>query len=118
MTNRNTGARFDGYVDRIKVQGRVLPYESGELPEDFLHRLRALKKASGLTWSAFADAIGAGRKQMRRWRKEGVEPAGGAMYSLFRFARHIKGGLDILMGDGFQMDLWEEEDDDHEDEES
>ena len=117
MTNRSTEARFDGYVDRIKVQGRVLPYESGELPEDFLHRLRALKKASGLTWSAFADAIGVGRKQMRRWRKEGVEPAGGAMHSLFRFASRIKGGLDILMGDGFQMDLWEE-DDDHEDEES
>ena len=118
MTNRNTGARFDGYIDRIKVQGRVLPYESGELPENFLHRLRALKKLSGLTWSAFADAIGVGRKQMRRWRKEGVEPAGGALYCLFRFASRMKGGLDILLSDSFQMDLWEDDEEDEDEEES
>ena len=31
------------------------------------------------------------------------------MFALFRFASRIPGGLDILMGEGFQMNLWEEE---------
>ena len=31
------------------------------------------------------------------------------MHSLFRFAARIPGGLNILMGEGFQMNLWEKE---------
>ena len=46
MTNRNAETRFDGYADRRNPNGRLLPYESGVLPEDFLHRLLGLKKAS------------------------------------------------------------------------
>ena len=114
MTNRNTEPRFDGNANRRTPHGRVLPYESGVLPEDFLHRLLGLKKASGLTWAGFSDAIGVDRKQVRRWRKEGVEPSGGPMHSLFRFASRMPGGLDILMGEGFQMDLFDEDDEEEE----
>ena len=109
MTNSNAEPRFDG---------RVPPYQSGVLSEDFTHRLTRLKEASGLTWSGFADAIGADKKQVRRWRKKGVEPSGGPMLSLVRFAGRIPGGLDILMGEGFQMNLWERDDDEDQDKES
>ena len=109
MTNSNAEPRFDG---------RVPPYQSGVLSEDFTHRLTRLKEASGLTWSGFADAIGADKKQVRRWRKKGVEPSGGPMRSLVRFAGRIPGGLDILMGEGFQMTLWERDDDEDQDKES
>ena len=34
------------------------------------------------------------------------------MESLYRFAGRFPGGLDILMGDGFQMNLWETDDQD------
>ena len=44
-------------------------------------------------------------KQLRRWRR-GVEPAGGAMLSIVRFAGGIPGGMEILMGEGFQMTLF------------
>ena len=118
MTNRNTEPRFDGGNDRIGLGSRVLPYQSGELPEDFLARLNRLKRISGLTWSAFSQVIGVDRKQVRRWRKKGVEPSGGAYHSLARFATHIPGGLETLLGDGFQIDLWDEEDEEEpEDEE-
>ena len=102
----------------------MLPYQSGVLSPDFKDRLESLKEASGLTWSAFSQTIGVDRKQVRRWRRKGVEPSGGAMESLYRFAGRFPGGLDILMGDGFQMNLWEtddqdetEDDEDQEDEE-
>ena len=64
-----------------------------------------MREASGLTWSVSADAIRLGRTQMHMWRKADVESAGGAMYSLFRFASLIKDGLNVLIRDGFQMDL-------------
>ena len=108
MTNRNAEPRFDGRSDQITIDGRTLPYESGVLPEDFPDRLERLKEASGLTWAGFAKALGVDRKQVRRWRK-GTEPCGGAMHSLFRFALRMPGGLNILMGDGFQMAFWEKE---------
>ena len=98
MTTRNNEPRFDGYSDRITVEGRPLPQDSGVLPEDFPNRLTRLKEASGLTWSGLAQAIGVDRKQLHRWRK-GTEPCGGAMLSLVRFASRIPGGLDILRGD-------------------
>ena len=109
MTNRNAEPRFDGYTDRTDARGRLLPYGSGVLSEDFLDRLRTLKEASGLTWAGLADAIGVDKKQLRRWRRNGVEPSGGPMLSLVRFAGRIPGGLDILMGEGFQMTLFEED---------
>ena len=109
MTNRNAGPRFDGQTDRITIEGRPLPYQSGVLPEDFADRLHRLKEVSGLTWNGFALAIGVDRKQVRRWRKKGVEPCGGAMHSLFRFAARIPSGLEILMSESFQATLWETE---------
>ena len=109
MNNRDVSPGFDGRWDRGSLTGRVLPLESGVLPEDFLNRLRRLKEASGLTWNGFADAIGVDPKQVRRWLKEGVEPSGGPMLALFRFASRMPGGLDILMGEGFQMNLRDEE---------
>ena len=124
MTNHNAEPRFDG-TDRTTAHGRMLPYQSGVLSSDFKDRLESLKEASGLTWSAFSQTIGVDRKQVRRWRRKGVEPSGGAMESLYRFAGRFPGGLDILMGDGFQMNLWEtddqdetEDDEDQEEEES
>ena len=123
MTNHNAEPRFDG-TDRTTAHGRMLPYQSGVLSPDFKDRLESLKEASGLTWSAFSQTIGVDRKQVRRWRRKGVEPSGGAMESLYRFAGRFPGGLDILMGDGFQMNLWEtddqeetEDDEDQEEEE-
>ena len=123
MTNHNAEPRFDG-TDRTTAHGRMLPYQSGVLSTDFKDRLESLKEASGLTWSAFSQTIGVDRKQVRRWRRKGVEPSGGAMESLYRFAGRFPGGLDILMGDGFQMNLWEtddqeetEDDEDQEEEE-
>ena len=111
MTNHNAEPRFDG-TDRTTAHGRMLPYQSGVLSPDFKDRLESLKEASGLTWSAFSQTIGVDRKQVRRWRRKGVEPSGGAMESLYRFAGRFPGDLDILMGDGFQMNLWETDDQD------
>ena len=47
------------------------------MPEDFPERLSRLKEANGLTWTGFAQAIGVDGKQLRRWRRKGVEPSGG-----------------------------------------
>ena len=116
MTNHNAEPRFDG-ADRTTAHGRMLPYQSGVLSPDFKDRLERLKEASGLTWSAFSQTIGVDRKQVRCWRRKGVEPSGGAMESLYRFAGRFPGGLDILMGDGFQMNLWETEDEEDQEEE-
>ena len=109
MTTHDGDARFDGRSIRIIVQGRVLPLESAVFPEDFPKRLVRLKEAAGLTWTAFARVLGVDHKQVRRWR-EGVEPAGGAMFSLFRFAMRLPKGVEILMGKGFRVVFWETED--------
>ena len=87
----------------------ALPLDTGLFPEDFPERLTRLKEASGLTWTAFAQAIGVDRKQVRRWLKKGVEPSGGPMLALLRFAALIPGGVEILMGEGFQLTFWERE---------
>ena len=97
MTTRNDEPRFDRDSDRTTNEGHALPEETGVLPGDFPERLTRLKEASGLSWSGLARAIGVDRKQTRRWG-QGVEPCGGAMLSLFRFASRMPGGLDILMG--------------------
>ena len=91
--------RFDGRSDRNDDHGEDhdLTDETGVLPGDFPQRLNRLKEASGLSWTGLALAIGVDRKQTRRWGR-GVEPCGGAMLSLFRFASRMPGGLDILFG--------------------
>ncbi|MDE2842092.1 MAG: helix-turn-helix domain-containing protein [Chloroflexota bacterium] len=98
MTTPNEEPRFHGSQDHIIIGGRLLPLESGVLPPDFPQRLIRLKEASGLSWTAFAHALGVDRKQVLRWTK-GVEPCGGAMLALIRFAMRIPGGLDILLGE-------------------
>ena len=84
-----------------------MPYAS-LLPDDFPERLERLREASGLTWSGFAAAIGIDYKQMYRWHNEGVEPSGGAYHSLVVFASKIPGGLNILIGEGFQMTFFKD----------
>ena len=98
---------FDGRARPNTREDGTRPLPSGVLPRDFAQRLERLKEASGLSWRALARALGVDPKQLLRWRK-GVEPCGGAMHSLFRFANRIPGGLHILMGQGAQMTLWED----------
>ena len=105
MTTRRSSARLTSYYGDLTVDGRAIPYGSGELPADFVLRLTELKDASGLTWNGFAEALGVDRKQVLRWRN-GTEPCGGAMLSLLRLASRIPGGLEILMRDSSQMSLW------------
>ena len=113
MTTPSSSPRFSGQSDQITIGGRPVPFQSGVLPEDFAQRISRLKSASGLTWNGFALALGVDRRQVNRWR-EGTEPCGGAMLSLFRLALLIRGGLDILLGGDFQveqdyqMSLWED----------
>ena len=96
--------RLSRCSDGLVIDGRPVPYGAGELPKDFVKRLNRLKRASGLTWSEFADALGVDKKQVLRWR-QGTEPSGGAYHSLVQLASRIRGGLDILMGEGFQTSL-------------
>ena len=92
----------------INIAGRPVPYQSGVLPKDFPQRLVRLKEASGLTWNAFADALGVDKKQVYEWRKNGTEPCGGAYHSIMSLAAMIPGGADIIMGDGYQLYLWQD----------
>ena len=105
MTNDNHQPRFDGRPVRITINGRLLPLENAVFPEDFPKRLRRLKEVSGLTWSAFALAIGVDLKQLRRWLRKGVEPSGGPLMALFRFAALIPGGGENPHGRGLPADL-------------
>ena len=106
-TNTNNSSRF-GWSAELTTDGvECLPYGS-LLPDDFTDRLQRLKEASSLTWSGFAAATGVDCKQMYRWHNEGVEPSGGAMHSLFLFASRMPEGLDILMGEGFQMTFFKD----------
>ncbi|MDE2670188.1 MAG: hypothetical protein OXI51_11095 [Chloroflexota bacterium] len=84
----------------IVIAGRAVPLGTGALPEDFPARLDRLKQVSGLTWEAFAEALGVQCKQVLRWRN-GTEPRGGAYHALVRLVPWIPGGLDILMGEDF-----------------
>ena len=99
--------RFDGRNDN-GADGIQLP-ESSVLPEDFGERLERLKEASGLSWRGLAKALGVDPKQQDKWRRKNVEPCGGAMLSICRFAGRMPGGLEIIFGKGFQMTLFEEE---------
>ena len=72
-------------------------FRTGIFPDDFAERLTALKVESGLSWNAFAAALGVDPKQVGRWRK-GTAPSAGAMLSLFDLAFSIPGGTDVLRG--------------------
>ena len=56
-----------------------------------------------------ARAVGVSHKQMYRWR-DGTEPCGGAMHSLYLFADRLPHGLDVMMGREFQIPLLPEDD--------
>ena len=75
MNNSNNSTRFDGLRDN-GADG-TQPLVSGVLSQDFPRRLERLKEASGVSWRGFAKALGLDPKQLRRWRKKGVEPSGG-----------------------------------------
>ena len=106
MKIHNAPKRSPGEPGDLAIHGRPVPYQTGVLPKDFVQRLNRLKKASGLTWSAFADALGVDKKSLYRW-SNGTEPCGGAYHSLMSLAPMIPGGVDILMGDGYQLYLWQ-----------
>ena len=106
MNNPNETARFVG-LDDTGPYGTP-PLVSRALPQDFPKRLERLKEASGLSWRGMARVIGIDYKLLRRWRK-GAAPSGGSMLSLFLFANRIYGGLEILIGEGFQVSFFRED---------
>ena len=106
MNNPNETARFVG-PDDTGPYG-VPPLVSRALPDDFPKRLERLKEASGLSWRGMARAIGVDHKLLLRWRK-GAVPSGGSMHLLYLFAARVDGGLEILIGEGFQVSLFREE---------
>ena len=106
MTN-SSPTRTGDHSEGLTIHGRPIPYQSGVLPDDFGRRIERLKETSGLTWTGFAQAVGADRRQVLRWRK-GAEPCGGAMLSLVQLALMIEGGLAILIGRSVQMSFWED----------
>ena len=102
MSTRSPSPRPPSDADRLTIGGRPLAYGSGLLPDDFPRRLHQLKERSGLSWNGVAEALGVDIKQVLRWR-DGTEPCGGAMLSLFRLSAQVPGGVDILMGEGFLL---------------
>ena len=115
MTNPDDGPRFDGSPEDSAHGEEYVPFDS-LLPEDFAERLGRLREAAGLTWSGLARALGVSHKQIYRWR-DGTEPCGGAMHSLYMFGDQLPGGLDILMGRDFPAPPQEEDEADDEEEE-
>ena len=114
MNNFNDPSRDNGTTRHVTLEDLALPLETGVFPDDFPQRLVRLKEASGLSWRGLARALGVDPKQLARWRK-GVEPCGGAMHSIHRFAYRIPGGTVILMGDDLQLGLFDEEEREDED---
>ena len=104
MNNSNDPTRFDGHNN--PAADGTQPLEGGVLPEEFGERLESLKE---LSWRGMAKALGVDPKQLRMWRRKGVEPCGGAMLSICRFASRIPGGLPVILGEGFQMTFFKEE---------
>ena len=107
MSSRMSSPRLPGDAGGLAVRGRLVPYETADLPDDFVQRLHRLKELTGLTWNAFSDLLGVDPKQMLRWR-DGTEPCGGAYRSLVRVARWVPGGLDLIVGEDFLASLLEE----------
>ena len=106
MTNYVPTRKY-GHDEGLTMYGRPIPYLTGVLPDDFGRRIERLKELSGLTWTGFAQAVGADRRQVLRWRK-GAEPCGGAMLAVVQLSLMIEGGFAILTGHTVQMSLWED----------
>ena len=102
--------RWSGYpyydLGVVDVNGRRLICAAGEMPRDFPLRLCRLKEVTGLSWNEFADVVGSDGKQVLRWR-QGAQPRGGALYSIVQVSGQVPGGLDLVMGEGFQASLAE-----------
>ena len=94
---------------RRRQPDRSQSMEDGVLPEDFGQRLERLKELSGLSWRGLGRALGVDPKRLGQWRN-GVEPCGGAMHSIHRFASRMPGGRAIIMGQDFQPSFFDEED--------
>ena len=75
MSNDNHPRRGNSEEVGIEIAGRVAPYLSGVLPADFPQRLERLREASGLTWNAFADAIGIDKKKPVSPTREASTPS-------------------------------------------
>ena len=97
---RRSAPRLPAHGGAPVVAGRPVPCASGRLPRDFPERLDRLKRASGLTWEEFAEALGVDVKRVLSWR-HGIEPRGGAYHALLEFASRLPDGLDTLMGEAF-----------------
>ena len=95
---------------RRRQPDRSQSMEDGVLPEDFGRRLERLKELSGLSWRGLGRALGVDPKRLGQWRN-GVEPCGGAMHSIHRFASRMPGGRAIIMGQDFQPSFFDEEED-------
>ena len=108
MTNHNDSSRFDGIMEQIDDEEQDLAIQSVALAEDFPKRLERLHEVSGLTWAAFARAIGVDPKLVHRWRN-GVQLCGWAMHAIFRFAARIPGGMAILVTESFQLSFFKED---------
>ena len=113
MTNPNDEPDFDGRPPDDRDGDHDLPQDVGDLLRDFPDMVNRLKEASGLSWSGLARALGVDRKVLRRWGK-GVEPRGGSMLSLLRFASRMPGGMDIFLGPSPEPDAADDEDEEQE----
>lgn len=71
---------------------------TGFLPEDFPDRLKRFKEATGLTWEGIAMCVDADPRQVQRWR-DGTAPCGDALFSLFKLAARVPGGVQLLLGE-------------------
>ena len=101
-TNTKDSSRLDGTMEL--TQDDLERLTSGNLlPDDFPDRLERFRKLARLSKSGLAKAIGVDYKQMYKWYNDGVEPSGGALHSLYQFASRIPGGLEMFLGEGFQM---------------
>lgn len=99
--------RLSIYAGDPIIDGRLVPYGDGDLPDDFEKRIVRLKEAADITWDELAVLVGVEPKQALRWT-QGTKPSGGAYHWLVRLARWVPGGLDILLGDDFLDHLKEE----------
>ena len=85
------------------MRGRSSPpphlfLDSGFLPENFSERLERFKEETGLTWEGMAMCLDADPRQLQRWR-DGTAPCGDALFSLFKLAARVPGGVRLLLGE-------------------
>ena len=85
------------------------PWMAACCPRTSVSASNSSRSSAASAWRGIAKALGVDPKQLRMWRRKGVEPCGGAMLSICRFAFRIPGGLPVILGEGIQMTLFEEE---------